>query len=430
MSETFDGAAQTLEEAHDLFDWRNWEQMDSEELGRYYEKRTNHEHLRTLLQALRGAIRKERWLHALYMGPPGCGKSTDLTWWVEQVRSESALEEPLLVRHFQIGEAVGTHDVGFAEVALAMVLEIYERFEQPNMPLLSGEHLETVREWLYGDKSTTSTRSTSGQGGVDVPLLRFLKLGLSSRRVREEEVRVHLRQLLPELRQLLDALLAEVERLTGKSLLFVVDDLEKITPVDAALGLFLNHGGFFADLACHIVFTAPSALRLDPRYTPEVLKHFSESRATLARPVRDEQETQEFDALRRIIHRRMSQALIEPEAVNRIVRDTGGLVAHVIDTIERALLLAMTRGDPRVTMVHVADALKELSARYLAALRSDDYEELDRLERLGPDAHVEKPELLHSLTVLEYPDSPTEFVVHPLVLPLLERWRSGNTRGQ
>lgn len=424
----FEGAAQTLEDAQDLFDWRNWERMEPEQLGPYYEKRTNHEHLRTLLQALRGAVRsqkKGKWLHALYMGPPGCGKSTDLTWWAEQVSSDPTLEEPLLIRHFQIGEAVGTHDVGFAEVALAMVLEIYERFDAPNMPSLSEEHLQTIQAWLYAEKSTTTRSTTSGQAGMELPLLRFLKLGLSARRVRENEVRVQLRQLLPELRQLLDTLLEEVESRTGKHVLFVVDDLEKITPVDAALGLFLNHGGFFADLACHIVFTAPSSLRLDPRYTPEVLKHFNESLATLARPERDGKETEEFDALRRVVYRRMDERLIERAAVDRVVSCTGGLVAHVIDTIERAILLAMTRGEPRVTVPHVEEALKEISSRYLAALREGDYVELDRLERLGPTAHVEKSELLHSLTVLEYPDSPTEFAVHPLVVPLLERWRRG-----
>jgi len=243
MSEEFEGAARTLEEAHHLFDWRNWERMEPDQLGQYYEKRTNHEHLRRLLQSLRGAVRNSKWLHALYMGPPGCGKSTDLTWWVQQVQTEPALEEPLLIRHFGVGEAVGTHDVGFAEIALAMVLEIYERFERPNMPPLSDEYLQTVREWLYGDKTSIAKKTTSGQAGADFSLLKFLKLGLSTRRVREEEVRVHLRHLLPELRELLDDLLSEVERLTGKAVLFVVDDLEKVTPVEAALGLFLNHEG-------------------------------------------------------------------------------------------------------------------------------------------------------------------------------------------
>ena len=428
MGETFDGAAHTLEEAQHRFDWRNWERMAPDQLEQYYEKRTNHEHLRTLLVALRGAVSRSKFLHALYMGPPGCGKSTDLTWWVQRTSEERGLDEPLLVLHFQIGETVGTHDVGFAEVALAMVLEIYERFNRPNMPPLFGSHLHTVREWLYGETTTTTKSTSSRQAGVEVPLLKFLKLGLSTRRVREEAVRTHLRQLLPELRAMLDELLSEVEEKTGKTVLFVVDDLEKITPVDVALGLFLNHGGFFADLACHIVFTAPSSLRLDPRYTPEVLKHFAESRATLARPVRDGQETQEFDALRRIVYRRVDSALIETQAVDRAIRSSGGLVAHLIDAIERSILLAITRDEASVTVSHVDEALKEISARYLAALREEDYEELDRLERRGPNAHVEKPGLLHSLAVLEYPDSPTEFVVHPLVKPLLERWRAGRSK--
>lgn len=423
MVARFPDAADSLEEAQSLFDWRNHPRMSAGDLQRFYEPRANQEHLRELLQRIRAARRNGTWLHALYIGPPGCGKSTDLTWMVEHLGTDAL--EPLLTCHYDIGRVVGTHDVGFAEVALSLVLQVYERFEAGDLPQLAHHYLERVHAWLFAESTSVQKQSTTRESGGEASLLKLFKLGLSSRRVREQEVRLRLNRLLPELRALVDELLQEVTRLTGRHLLFVVDDLEKITPVDTALALFLNHGGFFADLPCHLVLTAPSSLRLHQRYNAEVLGHFAEVRATLVRPVREGKKTSEFESLRNVIYRRISPALIAAPLVDHVVAATGGLVAQIVDVMEKSLVLAMAREAKEVRRDCVDDALKELSARYFAALRDDAYGELDRVERLGASAHVERPELLHSLAILEYPDSPSEFVVHPLVANLLERWRRG-----
>jgi hypothetical protein len=120
--------------------------------------------------------------------------------------------------------------------------------------------------------------------------------------------------------------------------------------------------------------------------------------------------------------------LIDEAAVERLVTASGGLVSQVIDGMYRSILRAMTDEAPRVALAHVEAELKEMSVGYLSMLRDEHYQELDRIHRDGPATHVEDPALLHSRCVLEYPDSPTEFAIHPLVLPLLERWRITTSR--
>lgn len=419
-----EGAATDLDDALALFDWRNEPRMSPEQLDRYYVKRTSHRTLRRLLRQLGEAIRNETCLHALYIGPAGCGKSTDLTWVTQEIADEQSLEEPLLVLHYDIGNSVGWHDVGFAELALSLALKIHERFAPGrNMPLLNGAHLRKINEWIYGERRETRTQQTEAGVGFDLNLFEYLKAALSTRQVRERQIEMKLRQLMPELRKLLDDLLEEVHEKTGKRVLFIVDGLEKLTPVDAAIGLFLNQAGFFGDLDCHLLFTAPSALRLEARYQAEVVNHFMEYRATLGRPVRGFDESGEYQKLRQIVYRRMSPTLVEDAAVDRLVMASGGLVAQVIDGMYRSILRAMTDDEARVTLAHAGEELKEISMGYLLMLRDSHYVELDRIEREGAASHVEDPTLLHSRCVLEYPDSPTEFAIHPLVLPLLERWR-------
>jgi hypothetical protein len=422
--EPSEGTATDLRDALALFDWRNEPRMGPEQLNRYYVKRTSHRALRRVLKQLGEAIRNETCLHALYMGPAGCGKSTDLTWVTQEIVDEQSLDDPLLVLHYDIGDSVGWHDVGFAELALSLALKVHERFAPgQNMPLLDGAHLRKINEWIYGERKETRTQQTEAGVGFDLNLFEYLKVALSTRQVRERQIEMKLRQLMPELRKLLDNLLEEVHKKTDKRVLFIVDGLEKLTPIDAAIALFLNQAGFFGGLDCHLLFTAPSALRLEARYQAEVVNHFMEYRATLGRPVRSDDDSSEYQKLRQIIYRRASPELVEAAAVDRLVMASGGLVAQVIDGMYRAILRAMTDDAARVTLEHVEEELKEISTGYLSMLRDSHYEELDRIEQEGSASHVEDPALLHSRCVLEYPDTPTEFAIHPLVLPLLERWR-------
>ncbi|MEM9455364.1 MAG: hypothetical protein AAGF11_14375 [Myxococcota bacterium] len=273
--------------------------MTAEELKLFYEPRSNNHTLRRVLTQLRMMVSTERCLHALYMGPAGCGKSTDLTWLIQQIANDSALSEPLMILHYDIGDAVGRHDVGFG------------------------------------------------------------------------------------------------------------------------------------DLDCHLLFTAPSALRLEARYQAEVTGHFVECRATLDRPVRqDDGDGGEYNTLRRIIYRRIVPELVDSSAVDRLIMSSGGLVSQVIDGMFRATLRALTDDSSRIELDHVEAELKEIASGYLNMLRDEHYRELDRIEKEGLSTHVEDPALLHSRCVLEYPDSPSEFEIHPLVLPLLLRWRVAAGRSQ
>lgn len=428
--ERFPGAATTLEDAFARFDWRNETRMGPKELELYYEPRTSHRTLERLLKQLTEAIRKGTYLHALYMGPAGCGKSTDLTWVAQKITNDTRLEASVMLLHYAISDSVGRHDVGFAEVALSLALKIHERFTPgQGTKELDPSHLQKIYEWLYGSEKSTSRQTTEASGGVGLNLLKYLTASLSSRKVREKEVEQKLRRLMPELRELLAALLEEVHEKTGKRVLFVIDDLEKLTPVDAAIALYLNQAGFFGGLDCHLLFTAPSALRLEARYQAEVVSHFMEYRATLDRPVPGTgEESREYQTLRHIVYRRIAPDLVEDAAVDRLVTASGGLVSQIIDGMYRAVLRAMTDEAPRVGLVHVEAELKEISGGYLSMLRDEHYRELDRIEQMGPATHVQDPALLHSRCVLEYPDSPTEFAIHPLVLPLLERWRIAKSR--
>ncbi len=415
-----------LEDAYRAFDRRNQGRMAADQLRQLYQERSGHHSLVALLRELRLAQGSRTHLHRLYLGPAGCGKSTDLAWLVAELEKDAGLREELLIVHYGIGQAVGTYEIGFAEVALSMVLQVVGTLEEKQITFGGEPYLEQVYKWLFGEEESREKTETGKRLEAGGSLLGVLKGALYGRVVREKDVKMRVVRLLPELHKLVEELFLEVQKLTGKRLLFIVDDLEKLAPLDMTLGLFLNHGGFFGGLPCHLVFTAPGSLRLEDRYQNDVLCYFKEVRALLSSPVElkgGAEPTAEMEALRQLVARRMTRELADPEAIDEAIVRTGGLLAQLIDVMNRAVLLALVDEAERVEVRHVREALKEVASRYNALLRESDYLALDDLAASGLRSHVERPELLHNLSVLEYPNDPSHFAIHPLVVPLLERWR-------
>jgi len=418
----FEGPATTLADAFEAFGWRDSRDPPGGALERWYQKRSGYRNLTLLHEHLDMAVARGRFLHALYMGPAGCGKSTDLTWLGHRIAEERALDDELLIVHYAIADAVGTHDVAFAELVFSMVLELYAELERLNLSFHDASYLETLENWLFGEES----RNRKEESNKDVSMggkIVALKGQLSSRVLRQQEVKTRVRHFQPQIHHEIGKLFGEVQEKTGKQILFIVDDLEKITPLTNGLNVFLNHSGFFGDLPCHSIFTAPGALRLEAHYQ-DVLRHFRECRAILGRPrAADGEELEEFEILRKIVHRRMVPELAARAAVDEAIGQTGGLLSHLIDVMGEAILQAKVDKVERVEPEHVRRALKELSIRFNSMLVNEDYKVLDRLQRSGLRSEVGRPELLHNLSVLEYPDSPSVFALHPLVEPLLARWR-------
>ncbi len=416
--------ATRLEDAYSAFDRLNQPRLRGKHLFQLYQERSGQRTLHRLLEALRVNLeRREAHLHRLYMGPAGCGKSTDLAWLVAEIEKEPRLADELLILHYSIGDAVGTYDIGFAEVALSMVLQVYEKLAEKDITFERRSYLEKINQWLFGEEESKEKSVTEKRLEVGGSLLGVLKGALSGRIVREKDMKMRVQRLLPELRKLVEELFQEVQKLTGRELFFIVDDLEKLSPLDTALGLFLNHGGFFGGLPCHLIFTAPAALRLEVRYQNDVLRYFREMRAVLSKPTDEKGPTGEMNVLQRLVYRRMVPELADPAAVDEAIIKTGGLLAQLIDVMNQSALLALVDKTGRVEIPHVREALKELTHRFDAVLTEADFLVLDRLNSSGLRSHVDRPELLHNLSVLEYPDNPTLFAIHPLVQPLLERWR-------
>lgn len=96
-------------------------------------------------------------------------------------------------------------------------------------------------------------------------------------------------------------------------------------------------------------------------------------------------------------------------------------VRRVGEPVAIVILVVADLGAWRARLAGRLDAVH--AGRRRVALRANHYKELAAIETSGQIADVVDPELLHILAVLEYPNDPAVFVLHPLVRQLLVNWQ-------
>ncbi len=422
---SFPEAAQDLAQARIQLNPRLRRRIPAHELERLYERRSTHKQLQRLLKQLEDAVRPgSSQLHVLYVGPSGCGKSMDLSWLAKTIASTPGLDRCVSCIHFGIGEQIGLHEVTFSELALAFTLQLRDAAPE----VITEADLHSVVQWLYGEQTEERIEEVGKSSGLSASLIGLISGALTARVTRKDTTRLRLTRRLPELQQILRGLIEKFTEKKGKRPLFIVDDLEKITPVNEAMNLFLDQGGFFSALPCHLILTAPNALTLESRYTREVLNHFQEYRVILPWPGSEEEPTAEVGVLQRIIDRRVAPSLIDDDAMLHAILQTGGVVAQLIEVMQRAALEAELEEQQAAHRTQVDAALRELQTRYSSMLKYADFPTLERIGERGLPSDVDRPNLMHNLSVLEHPDSPTWIRVHPVVLPLVTRWRTYEDR--
>ncbi len=127
------------------------------------------------------------------------------------------------------------------------------------------------------------------------------------------------------------------------------------------------------------------------------------------------------DTLVDIFYRRLDRRLIETDALNTLIKNSGGLIGTLIRLGGLAAEHALVDGKEVIDNESVTQAITEMRGDFKALLRGEDYEVLRRQlagEKLVNEEGVR--EVLYSGCLLEYHNHDPWFGVHPIVKPLLE----------
>ncbi len=425
------GAAQNFIQAYANTNYL--QPLKGDDIDRFYVSRGPTCELNRLLTELKvGAqMSPSPYTKFLFVGHTGSGKSTELSRLVKIIESET--EEPNLHRLFlpiqySISEVVGLYNIEFIDIAMSMVLGLYREIERRGYTI-SESQARQVYDWLYQNHPSTRpaayhNRDNNLDLGLD-NLIRLIDLRLKSDGATREKLRAHLRKYVPELIELVNQVINQVALISGKNILLIIDDLDKIQPIEVALRIFKEHARTLTSFNCFVIYTAPVSLLYDPalKYLEQFLEIYYMPMFKVRTQAGNPQPSNSPDVntLRQIICRRVRPTLFDPGIIEMAIDITGGILRELIRVIRGCCMYCEEYGLQRITLQVLEYQKHKLKAEYYRTLERSDYWWLRRVKssksRIDVNLHH-----LDSLCVLHYSDSTGWFDLHPLVIEILKEF--------
>jgi energy-coupling factor transporter ATP-binding protein EcfA2 len=408
--------AENLTEAYRLLDPN--QPLEGEWLERFYTERPGDASITPLINGLLIDSREDD--KTLFAGHRGSGKTTEL------VRLEKALAPTHTVVRFSVESLLNLGDVDYADLLVMLGLQVFQQAKRSGINL-DQKRLKDLQFWytthvLEDDESRRLQSEISAE--VDAVVARF-GVKFTTDPPKRRTVRAEAQANLSDLLQRLDGLLEDLRAKSGRRTLVIVDGLDKIYDERQVSDLFLKGANALLAPRCRIVYTVPLGLY----YTNDLQQvRLAFTRNFILPNVktmeRDGSPCQEGQAmLKQVLNQRLMPTLLTPEAVDRLVMLSGGLLKELITLAREAVLHArgLYKDQGPVQLSDVEYAARQVRNTYRAGLTEEQYQELERLYKGGRFTNNEVTrQLLHNLSLLEYNSGDVWWAIHPIVRPLLE----------
>jgi AAA ATPase domain len=352
----------------------------------------------------------------LFTGHRGSGKTTELA------RLGYRLEDQFFIFRYSVSDRLNIYDITYLDVLLALGLEMFDAAAMRKLSLNSALYEQMLA--LTKEVSTTviSGSPFSGQVGGE---LNFLIGKLNAAFKVEDKTRKEVREKAsPRLSTLLDTvdqLARAVEAETGKHVLAVVEDLDKVDP-GTAKQLFYDHGASLGSPTVSIIYTFPIALRHDNNFL-QVKMNFPKMEMLPIFKTRKREGAPDEEGIAKcaeILTRRVRRELFAASVTRTLAEASGGVPRLLIALASQACLEAMVDDEEVISDSAVQRAVQNSRRDYEVLLTHAQISALRKVHRTKEiENDEEHRELLHNLSCLEYRNEDVWYDVHPVVEPLL-----------
>ncbi len=354
----------------------------------------------------------------LFTGHRGNGKSTELA------KLEAKLQDRFFVVRYALKNVLDLHDLTYIDVLLSLALQLAESAkDKVKLSKNTRSALESLWSFGLGIEKQTETGTTKGwqaELGLGEAVSTLLRLGvrIKSEHVTRQALREKVRYRVSDLLKGLDILAQDVFDETGKRVLCIVEDLDKIDLKEART-IFYDHGKSISapDLTINIIYTFPVALGHSDEFMQ--IRHFFSDTPILPNfKLTDERGV---ESLRHLLLNRVEASLFEEEALDMLVEFSGGIPRQFITLARDASLEARVAAQAKVMVEHAHDAVARERQNFSRMLSE---EQLSLLRRVKEEKKIDQTPayqtLLHTLSVLEYSNHDIWYDVNPLVNDLLK----------
>lgn len=368
-------------------------------------------------------------MKVLLVGHRGSGKTTELN------KLAGEITDQFETVGFDVLNITGRSTLGYEDLMLSLSTQITRYcidkrlIGRPlNDPLQAG--WQNLADWWRrvvagleigkdgGEIETYASLST---------LLGEIEIGATQSAFTREQINLQIDRQMPELVRQLNWVIDEANRnLAPRRLLLIVEGLDKVD-LSAARNVFRDHAPTITALNASMIYTFPLALRYSEDYlTVRRLfdrDHFLHNLAL--RHANGGEDEAGIQTLRQIVLRRLDDKLITPEALDQIVRTSGGIPIDLVKLVSGAALYALERSES-ATSIELGDAqnaIKDLRRELAANLSMTEWQLLgqrhtDRM--LSNEPAIQQ--LLYKGALIEYSNDVQWCDVHPALWGMLEHF--------
>ena len=249
--------AQTLKEAMRNLDPVHSLQVD--ELDKYFVEREQ-----TPVFEMAIALEDANQQKFLFTGHRGNGKSTELA------KLEKHLASSFFVVRYALRNVLDLYDISYVDVLLSIAIQIVEKVQKENVRLDKTTKDLLELRWSFGreiEQQIERGKIRSGEASASVgDIFIRLKTRISSESSTREVMRKKVTPDISKLFEGIDVLVQDVKQKTGKPVLCIIEDLDKID-IDKAEEIFYKKTKSMSDPNVAIIYTFPVALHHSNEYT-------------------------------------------------------------------------------------------------------------------------------------------------------------------
>ncbi len=244
--------------------------------------------------------------------------------------------------------------------------------------------------------------------------------GTDTEVVRKLEVEPKISEILVHLNALLD----DVKMKAGRSLVLLVDGLDRVRSAELAEMLFVRNP-FLAEVNCRVLYAVPTYMYYQPQFAPvrQAFQPIPFPNVRLRhREHAEERDEAGYAAMREVVHARLRylnytpEQIIAPDALDELVSASGGLMRDLIRLMRDACVEAVIAGVRRIEHEAAQKVVAALRRQYEAQLTPKYQAVLDEVRQT--QRRTESPEcdlLLLGNFILSYSNRQIWYDVHSIL---------------
>lgn len=378
---------------------------------------------------------QEVYLHKLFIGHPGCGKTTELYQLLQRVKradffaciGRCDLELDLVdiaytdVLFFLLDLLIGTASELGMKLDDDLVESIYAYWEEE----IEVTEVVSSQAQLEAQSSVKAKAGLPGLLELMAQIKGVIKNSSDSRTQIRRKIIPKSSELIRKIEDVIENISAQCQQKNMRKIpLVILDGLDRV-PLGQAKKIFRDNGSAFRALPIHLVTTFPIALTYTQEYS-DILNYFPNPSKLPMIKLRNwemghyaEGYEEGKNTMRQIVGKRAELSLFDEDALEELIDKTGGYIRDLFRCISNAAIRAQRRGAASISKGDVTVVLNELESDINSRYSDEDIPELKKI--YGGEKFVSSSEsitrLLQACAVLEY-NGKRWCDLHPLV----EKW--------